>query len=77
MTIKCVVACHNASGEPDFYFVKVECSQVQYDNGEHYELATYVARQQGYEAPMVVYDEKDGPQFLFEHFIWESANTVS
>jgi len=77
MTIKCVVACHNAGGEPDFYFVNVECSQAQYDNDEHYELATYKAKSEGYEGPMVVYDESDGPRFLFKHFAWESASTVS
>jgi hypothetical protein len=77
MVVKCVVACRNAEGASDFYFCKVECSQDQYDNGEHYEIAEYQARSEGYEGPMVAFDENDGPNFLFEHFVWESATKVS
>jgi hypothetical protein len=76
MEIKCVVACRNASGESDFYFCKVECSEEQYDVGDHYELAEDSAREEGYEGPMVVFDENDGPDFLFDHFVWESASVV-
>lgn len=76
MEVKCVVACHNASGESDFYFCKVKCKQVQYDVGEHYDLAEDSAREDGYEGPMVVFDENDGPNFLFDHFVWESAPIV-
>jgi hypothetical protein len=76
MEIKCVVACRNASGESDFYFCKVECSEEQYDVGDHYELAEDSAREEGYEGPMVVFDENDGPDFLFDHFVWESESVV-
>jgi len=77
MTIKCVVACRNAEGASDFYFCKVECSQDEYDVGKHYEIAEEQAADEGYEGPMVVFDENDGPNFLFDHFVWESATTVS
>jgi hypothetical protein len=73
MEIKCVVACRNASGESDFFFCKVECSQNQYDVGDHYDIAEDAARDEGYDGPMVVFDENDGPDFLFDHFVWESA----
>ena len=76
MEFKCVVACHNASGEPDLYFVRVSCSEGEYDNGEHYERAEDAAYEKGYSAPMVVFDENDGPGFLFERFVWESASLV-
>ena len=76
MDIKCVVACHNASGEPDLYFVKVSCSKDEYGNGEHYEKAEASAYQNGYEGSMVVFDENDGPKALFELFKWESASLV-
>lgn len=76
MIVKCVVACRNASGESDFYFCKVKCSQDQYDVGEHYDMAENHAREEGYEGPMVVFDENDGPSFLFDHFVWESASIV-
>jgi hypothetical protein len=35
MEVKCVVACHNASGTPDLFFCKVGCSEQEYDVGEH------------------------------------------
>lgn len=76
MEIKCVVACHNASGEPDLYFVKVSCSDAEYDCGEHYEKAEEAAHEEGYSGPMVVFDENDGPNSLFDMFVWESASTV-
>ena len=76
MIVKCVVACHNASGEPDLYMVKGECSEEQYGNGEHYELAEDAAGGKGYSGPMVVFDENDGPKCLFDLFVWESASIV-
>lgn len=74
MEIKCVVACRNCEGVPDFYFCKVKCSQEQYDNGEHYEIAEDAASKEGYEGPLLAYDENDGPDWLFDHFVWESAS---
>lgn len=76
MITKCVVACFNASGEPDFYFCKVECEQDKYNEGTHYELAEDAAEGEGYSGPMVSFDENDGPDFLFEHFVWDSADTI-
>ncbi len=76
LVINCVVACHNASGEPDFFFCRIGCMQEQYDEGEHYEAARCQAQLQGYEGDFVVYDENDGPNWLFEHCVWESAGTV-
>lgn len=67
MDIKCVVAATNAQGSPDFYPVVVEVTQEQYDEGEHYEIAMGLATDQGYEGDMVVFDENDGPAFLFEN----------
>lgn len=76
MTVKCVVACHNASGEPDLFFCKVKCTEDQYEVGDHYERAEDYAKEQGYSGPMVVFDENDGPNSLFDLFVWESATTV-
>lgn len=76
MEIKCVVACHNAGGEPDLYFVKVSCSEEEYGYGDHYEKAEDHARGEGYSGPMVVFDENDGPKALFDLFVWESASLV-
>lgn len=76
MTIKCVVACHNAAGSPDLFFCKVNCTEQDYGNGEHYDRAENEARNQGYEGPMVTFDENDGPKALFDLFVWESATTI-
>ena len=56
MDIKCVVAAHNAAGEPDFYFCKVRCTDPDYNDGGHYEDAINAATAEGYEAPFVVFD---------------------
>ena len=66
MKIRCVVACTNSEGTPDFFQCVVECTKEQYENGDHYDAARDFAREESYEGPdMVVFDEKDGPQFLF------------
>lgn len=74
--VKCVVACHNASGEPDLFFVKVSCSDDEYSIGDHYEKAEGAACEQGYSGPMVVFDENDGPKALFKLFDWKTASVV-
>lgn len=67
MSIKCVVACTNSAGEPDFFAVTLSCSPHQYHNGEHYDLAKEKAEAHDYEGPFVVFDENDGPEFLFSN----------
>ena len=82
MKIKCVTACYNAHGEPDFHFCIVDCTQEQYDAGDHYIEANTAALHAGYEGEgryktlMIVFDENDGPKFLFDHFEWGSASVV-
>lgn len=69
MTIRCVVACTNASGSPDFVAIQLECTKKQYDEGTHYEWAKEWAKSEDYERPMVVFDEHDGPAWLFQHVV--------
>ena len=76
MIVKCVVACMTTDGA-DFYFCKVRCSEQDYDNGEHYEIAEAAAENKGNDRPMVTYDENDGPDWLFDPFDWDSASFVS
>jgi hypothetical protein len=77
MKIKCVIATTTASGSPYFDFCIVECTQAQYDLGQHYDSAEDYACEEGYEGDMIVYDENDGPKFLFDHFAWDSAYLVT
>lgn len=57
--IRCAVACINASGEPDLHFVKVKCTGAQLEEGLHYDAAKSNAEDEGYEKPMIAYDEMD------------------
>ena len=75
MQIKCVVACKNSEGAPDFYSCTVNCSKSQYDNGDHYDMAEGRAMDADYEGPMVVYDEKDGQRWMFNHFFSKQSDT--
>lgn len=74
MKIKCIVAAINASGSPDLFFTIVECSQSEYDNGDHYDMADLKAEQEGYE-PKLVFDENDpGGQAMLDLFDWDSLS---
>lgn len=77
---RCVIACINANGDPDFFFCKVRCTPQQYENGDHLDRARALAEHEDYEGPFVVFDEDDmrsRPTFLLDHFVWESATTVT
>lgn len=73
--VKCVVACYNASGEPDFYPRNILCTEEQYNNGDHYEEAKSAAKVACYSGPMVCFDENDHKGFLFDHFMWMNVLT--
>lgn len=72
MKVRCVVACRNASGEPDFFFCIVPVSQEDYEEGVHYDLAIQDAHDNGYEGRyMVVCDEFDPGFRFFEDVDWQ------
>lgn len=74
MIVKCVVAGNNFEG-PNFYFCNIECTQEEYDNDDHYDTAITAAEAEGYDSDsIVVFDEFDGPAWLFEHFVWSTAD---
>lgn len=76
MIIRCFVAAVNANGDPDFYFVKVDCTQDQYDFGLHYSAAMQKATAEGY-TPYLAYDENDSAgKSMMDKFNWDSADTV-
>ena len=58
--VKVVVLCINSAGEPEFHTCTPEVTPEQYDNGEHYAMAKENAADNGFEEPMVAFDEKDG-----------------
>lgn len=76
MEIRCVVACTQSDGVPGFYICKVIVGGEGYDEGVHYDAAKEKAEAERYDGPMVVYDENDGPAWLFDHFGWDDVDCV-
>ena len=73
-----VVACTNSNGEPDFYFCKVNCTDQQYENGEHYEVAKRAALDNDYDGQMVAYDDACyAGKNLMKMFHWSSATQLN
>lgn len=70
--IKCVVSCVDANGTPTFFPCIVELTLDHYNEGQHYDLAKLMALEENYEQIGIVYDENDGPDFLFEHYFGDS-----
>jgi hypothetical protein len=73
--VKIVVACTNANGDADLFFFVMKIAEEHYNNGDHYDAAKDHAEANGYEAPMVVFDDSM-PTALENIFVWESASVV-
>lgn len=58
--VKVIVLCRNSAGESEFHSCTPEVTQEQYDNGDHYDLAKENAADNGFEEPMVAFDQNDG-----------------
>lgn len=56
-TILIAVACRNASGMADMPRFTVEVSEDEYDLGVHFDKAETMAKEAGYEAPFVSFDD--------------------
>lgn len=79
MIVRVVIAGTNGNGDPDFYFCKVDAPEDAIAEGDHYVAARIQAQTDGYEGEMVAFDEddiRDGPKFLLDQFVWDSATTV-
>ena len=73
---KCIVACINSNGEPDLYFCIVECTEEQYNNGEHYDRANGQCDEDGYDS-LLAYDENDSAgKAMLPLFEWDSASIL-
>lgn len=72
-----VVACLNASGQPEMFAVKVSCTKAQLDDCRHYQTAREAASDRRFE-PCLEIDQDDyaGKQ-LAALFDWDSVETVS
>jgi hypothetical protein len=75
--LKMVVACTNANGDADlFFFIMDKIPEDQYDLGGHFDAAKEHAENEGYEHPMVVFDDSM-PIALENIFEWETASVIS
>ena len=66
-TVRVVVLASDADGVPTFVLRTVTVTNAQYDDGQHYDLAKHMATREGYEAPMVAFDEFDTAAHQCEH----------
>lgn len=76
-TIRCIVVGHNSGGEPDLLFVKVCCSESEYDEGKHYKAAIEYAESEGYEPGIIAFDENDpAGRAMLPLFAWNTASII-
>ncbi len=73
---KIVLACTNSAGDPDFVFVKVQCSESDHAKGTYFRLAKLWAVENGYEGPFHLWDSSGCPDWLSDRFVWDSASIV-
>lgn len=57
--IRMAVVGTNANGAPDLYLTFVEATDLQYNEGLHYDAAIDRAEDEGYRAPMIAFDQND------------------
>jgi hypothetical protein len=79
LIVRCVVACLNSNGEPDFFFVKVGKESPDTDDSLVTDKAIEIAEDNGYECyGSLVYtpDESAFKAFTEHAFVWETATLV-
>ncbi|MBN3809881.1 hypothetical protein [Paraburkholderia sp. Ac-20347] len=57
--IDMAVLAANSEGAPDLYLTFVEATDLQYNEGQHYDMAIARAEEEGYRAPMIAFDPND------------------
>lgn len=68
---KVFVLCINSEGAPEFHTCTPAVTQEQMAQGEHYALAKENAADNGYEEPMIAFDENDtAAKQLGDMLIW-------
>jgi hypothetical protein len=57
--IRMTVLATNAEGSPDLYLTFVEATELQYNEGQHYDMALALGEDEGYRAPLIAFDQND------------------
>lgn len=71
--IKCVVTCRDQNDKPRFFPVIVCCTDYAVREEYHYREAQEAAEKYGYREAGIVFDEYDGPAWLFDKFAWDNV----
>ena len=67
--IRMAVLATNAEGSPDLYLTFVEATDLQYNEGQHYDMALARAEDEGYRAPMIAFDQSDSAADVLRHAV--------
>lgn len=71
-------AVEDSNGQPDFFFCKVRCTQEDFDNGEHFDIVSRKAEEQGYSPFPLYYDENcPAGRAMMHLFEWDTASTFT
>ena len=75
---RCLAACRNSGGEPDFFLITVHCSDTQFTSGRHYEAVREAADAAGYRGVEWVADDEDPALRLLQlpESMWDYADTI-
>ncbi|MGF6967242.1 hypothetical protein OKW43_004270 [Paraburkholderia sp. WC7.3g] len=65
--IRMAVLTINAEGSPDLSLTFVEATDLQYNEGKHYEMALARAEDEGYRAPMIAFEQNDAAADVLRH----------
>ena len=74
--IRMAVVGTNANGEPDLYLTFVEATDLQYNEGQHYDVAIARAEDEGYRAPMIAFDQNDAASRMLRDAVAFMEGTV-
>jgi hypothetical protein len=65
--IRMTMLATNAEGSPDLYLTFVEATDLQYNEGQHYDMPLARAEDEGYRAPMIGFDRNDAAAGMLRH----------
>lgn len=75
--VNCMVAGVDAENNPDFFHIKVLCTQDQYDRKKHIEAAKDVTKEESHITPVLVYDDRSPVgRTLMRLFDWKDVVTI-
>jgi hypothetical protein len=65
--IRMAVLATNAEGSPDLYLTFVDATDLQYNEGQHYDMALARAEDEDYRSPMIAFDQNDAAADMLRH----------